>query len=300
MALLLGLVTCVACFYLRTVPVPSDPYDYVHAALEFPDSPWNRVGLTRYGVLLPLVLVTAFFGEGEASYYVTPLLATGVLAAAVYWIAARAFGVVAGVVSVVLLLANSVVLASTTRLYPDIFATSAAALAVAIALATRDRWRRDGRLSRGVLTMLVLAGLAVGLTWWMRETAIFAWPVIAAVLLWTGGPPRRAVVLVAGGAATLMLVVEMGLNWAVFGDPFERFVALSGADLSQTVNPQDVGYLGQARTDYLMVIPRGMVDYYQDGWWMLVLAGLAVIGGALAPKRGGSYAGWFGLGAPHQ
>src|SRR6476469_8679890 len=57
-----GLVSLAFVWKFRTLPVPTDPWHYVLAGTTFPEPTWNMVGLTRYGVVLPDVLVTKLFG----------------------------------------------------------------------------------------------------------------------------------------------------------------------------------------------------------------------------------------------
>ncbi len=292
LAVLVGLSASVASFKLRTLPVSTDPWHYVQAGLTFPERTWNMVGLTRYGMVLPMIPVTRLFHDSELSFYLTPVLVTGVLVGSVCWLATRFYGAVAGVTAALLVLANSVVLVNATRMYPDIFATAMVALALVFAVAARDRWRATERVDAGLVVLLALTGTAVGLSWWMRETAVFAWPVVALVLLWRGGPPWRLVLPAAGGAALAFLLLELGIGQWAFGDPWARFRALSGADLAQTTNPADLPYLGQGRLDYLEIIPRGMLAF-ADGGWMLTMAALAVVGGLLFPRRVGLFSGWF-------
>jgi hypothetical protein len=292
-SLLAGLVACVVAFKLRTIPVSTDPWHYVQAGLTFPELSWNTVGLTRYGMVLPMIPVTRLFHDSELAFYLTPVLVTGVLVASLHWLAARFYGQVAAAAAAVLLVANSLVLANASRMYPDVFAIAMTSLAVMFAVAARDRWRRNERVDVLLLTLLMLTGAAVGLSWWMRETAVFGWPVVAGVLLWKGGPPLR-VSLPAAGAAFAFLLLELGIGQWAFGDPWVRFEALGGADLSQTTNPADLPYLGQRRLSYLETIPHGMLAY-ADGWWMIAMGALAILGGLLFPRKVGLFAGWFVL-----
>jgi hypothetical protein len=289
-----GLLAIVVAFKLRTLPIVSDPWGYVHAAMTFPKLTWLAVAETRYGVELPLVVITRLFHDSELTFYLTPLAATGFLVGSCYWLMARYFGSVAAVVGSLLLLSNSVVLMNATRLYPDIFAASATCLTVALAVAARDRWAKDQRVTRALLVLLLSTGGGIGLMWWMRETSIFAWPVIAAVLLWRGGPPRRAVLPTVGGVALLFLLIEMGISWWAFGDPMLRFKALTAGDMSQGTAPADVSYLHQPRIAYLEAIPSGMA-IYPDGWWMMSMAVIAYTGGLRFPRRVGLFAAWFVL-----
>jgi hypothetical protein len=293
-SLLAGLLACVVAFKLRTIPVSTDPWHYVQAGLTFPEPSWLLVGLTRYGMVLPMIPVARLFHESELSFYLTPVLITGVLVASLHWLTARFYGQVAAAAAAVLLMANSLVLVNASRMYPDIYAVAMTAVAVMFAVAARDRWRRTEHVDVRLVTLLVLTGSAVGLSWWMRETAVFGWPVVAAVLLWRGGPPLRVSLPAAAGAALAFLVLELGIGQWAFGDPWVRFKALGGADLAKTTNPADLPYLGQSRLTYLETIPHGMLAY-ADGWWMIAMGTVAILGGLLFPRKVGLFAGWFVL-----
>lgn len=291
-ALVVGAVCAVVVFWLRTLPIVSDPYDYVRSGILFPDMEWNLVGTTRYGLILPLAVITSLFHDGEASFYLMPILASAALTGSAYWVARRSFGAVAGLVTVVLLLGASPVMLNATRLYPDIFSAASCAVAVAFALGTRDHWRRspDARL-RGVV-LLVVTGLCVGLSWWMRETSVFAWPAVAVALLWKGGPPWRQVLLWAGGAAAFMFVLECVISQLVFDDPLARLNALTGSDMSTTTNPLDMPYLNKDRWEYMAVIPLQMLKL-GDGPWLLGYGAVAILGGVLFSHKVGFHAFWF-------
>jgi hypothetical protein len=291
---LVGVLAAAASFKLRTVPVPTDPWHYVLAGSTFPAVTWNSTGLTRYGMVLPMVVVTRFFHDSELSFFLTPCLATGLLIGAVYWLTTRFFGWIAGAAAAVLVLANSVVLVNSSRMYPDVFATAMATLGIATAVGARDQWQREGRVRGKALSLLLLTGVFVGLSWWMRETAIFAWPVIGALLLRRGGPPRRVSLPAVAVPAVVLLGVEMLVSAWAFGDPPARFKALTGGDLSATTNPADLPYLGQSRLTYLLTMPRGMLLFH-DGHWMVVMAAVAVVSGLVFPRKVGLFAGWFVL-----
>lgn len=291
-AMVVGLLAVVAAVWLRTLPVTSDPWHYVRAGLHFPSHAWNLVGLTRYGLVLPEALVTRVTGFSTAAFYVLPVVATGVMVGSVYWLARRSFGLVAAIACAVLLLADSVVLLYATRLYPDVPAAAVTALAVALAAGSRDAWQRQRRVGLRLWLLVVLTGAAVGASWWMRETAVLAWPVVAAVLLWRGGPPLRMVLPGAGAAAASFLVAEAALSRWAYGDPWARFHALLGAHLATSANAADRAYVGQSRLAYLEAVPRGLLTY-ADGRWVLAMAALAVVGGLLFPRRVGLFTGWF-------
>ena len=293
-AALVGVLGALASFKFRTVPVPTDPWHYVIAGQTFPAESWNTVGLTRYGLSLPMIPITRLFHESELSFYLTPCLATGLLLGGVYWLTSRFFGWIAGCAAAVLTLANGVVLGNSSRLYPDVFAVAMTVLAVVTAVMARDIWARRPQVSTWLVTMLLLTGTFVGLSWWMRETALLAWPIVGAVLLWRGGPrPRISLPLVAVPAVGLLLL-EMLISKLAFGDAMLRFEALTGPDMSATTNQADVPYLGQSRMTYLLTMPKGAL-LFEDGRWMVAMAVIAVLSGIAFPRKVGLFAAWFVL-----
>ncbi|MBV9831228.1 MAG: hypothetical protein JOZ82_06490 [Marmoricola sp.] len=221
-----------------------------------------------------------------------PCLATGVVIGCTYWLTARFFGWAAGLAAAVLVIANSVMLVNASRLYPDPVAMAMVMLAVIAAVLARDRWARTPRVDAWLVVLLLLVGTFVGLSWWMRETALLEWPVVAAVLLWRGGPPRRWSIPLAAVPAAALLALEMFISARAFGSPMERFTALTSGDLSSTTNAADMPYLNQSRFAYLTTMPRGFLGF-EDGRWMLAMAVIAVVSLIVAPRKTGLFAGWF-------
>ena len=289
-ATLIGFAAAAIAFWLRTLPVVSDPYNYVLAGRTFPELTWNMVGLTRYGIILPLIPITALFHDSEMAFYLTPLIATGVLMGSIHWLASRFFGALSGVAAVLASLACSPILVNTTRLYPDIFAAASTTLAVAVAMATRDASRGASRTRLWLL--LVATGLAVGASWWMRETTVFSWPIVAAVLLWRGGPGWRLTGMLAGGAAILTFLAEMLVSRIAFGDWMARIHALSGVGLAGTTNPNDIPYLNQSRLAYLLTVPDVTLRQ-PDGVVLALECLLALLGALLLRRAVAFFAGWF-------
>ncbi|WP_157417098.1 glycosyltransferase family 39 protein [Nocardioides sp. Iso805N] len=292
LSLAVGIVGALIAFWLRTIPIVSDPFNYVLAGQTFPQITWNMIGLTRYGIILPLIPITRLFHDSELTFYLTPTIATATLLACTHWLTTRFFGRAAGVAAAIMLLACSPVLTFSMRLYPDIFSASSTALAVTLAVASRDLAQRAERRRFALPTLLAATGLAVGASWWMRETSIFAWPIVAYLLLRRGGPARRMVLLYTASTALAMFVLELVVSQLAFGNWFARIHALLGVDMAATTNVNDLPYLNQSRVTYLLMIPRVLLQQ-PDGVVMLAEACVAVLGLIFFRRTVGLFTVWF-------
>ena len=96
---------------------------------------------------------------------------------------------VAGVVGVVLTLTSPLVLVNLTRGYPDLTATMLVGVAILLATLAEDA-AKHGFEGWRVSLLLSGCGLATGWSVEVRETAVFAWPVIGWILLRMGRPRR--------------------------------------------------------------------------------------------------------------
>ena len=178
----------------RSALVPTDPWHYVQGALAFPDGTWRPSGLSRWGFLLPIIPFARIWGDATATYYVVPVLSTGVLAAVLYLLGTRYVSRSTGVLAAAFALGTPLVFVNLTRGYTDLTATTLIGLALLLATLAADaadEAREAGR-SWGwrVPALLVACGFVTGWSFEVRETAIFAWPVIGWVL-WRIGRPLR-------------------------------------------------------------------------------------------------------------
>jgi hypothetical protein len=268
-------------FVWRSPIVPTDPYHYVLQTLQFPSDNWVALGLSRYGIFLANLAPAFLFKNAEATYYFWPLVSTALLAAMVYLIARRFWGVVAGLVAVVVLFCNTLVLYNATRFYPDVMAIALVYAAAFAALMARDRDFRG----RSAIGWLLVTGFFLGWSFEVRETAMLSWPIVM-LLLW-----RRGTVLRAFGVAAitvaLWLAIDVGISWFVYGDPLLKAHILIGQ------NPAGAGYdpprpaapAGSAapvlhtRWEWFLTIPKTALQSRPDGVWMVlsgVVAALAV------------------------
>ena len=65
----LTLLVLAVAWYYRAVLVTSDPWHYAQAALNVGGHEWIPSGLTRWGIILPLVPVAAVFGQTLPTFY---------------------------------------------------------------------------------------------------------------------------------------------------------------------------------------------------------------------------------------
>ena len=176
----------------RSPVIPTDPWHYVQRAITFPDRVWVPLGYTRYGIIIPNILPAKLFGNAQASYYFWPLISAGTLAAVVYLMGRRWWGPVAGAVAVVVLFTNSLVFQNLTRQYPDIMAMTLIFAGAFCALMARDREFR-GRVA---VSWVLASGFMLGWSFEVRETALFGWPLVIAIL-WRRGALVRVLAIAA-------------------------------------------------------------------------------------------------------
>lgn len=256
----------------RSPIVPTDPWHYVQRAMDFPDRVWVPLGYTRYGIIIPNILPAKIFGDAQASYYFWPLISAGVLAAVVYLMGRRWWGPMAGLVAVVLLFTNSLVFTTLTRQYPDLMAMTLVFSGAFCALMARDR---DFRGRAAVLWVLA-AGFFLGWSFEVRETALFAWPLVIA-LLW-----RRGSVLRMLGIAALPVLgwaaLDVAIGAVAYGDPLLKLHTFMGFGSSRPApgTAADAALEARSRLYYLGAIPEGAASR-PDGRWMLVTGAVGLL-----------------------
>ncbi len=259
-ALGIAVVAMAVAFVYRSALVPTDPWHYVQGALQYPEPTWRASGLTRWGFLLPIVPFANLWGHAEATYYAVPLISTGVLAGVLYLLGTRYVARLAGWLGAVLALGTPIVFVNLTRGYTDLTATTLVALGLLLATmaadAARERQRAGLMWGWRVPALLVACGFVVGWSFEVRETVVFAWPVIGWVL-WS---IRRPLPTLAWFAPTALawLVLDLMLCATVYGDPWIKFGILSGADISQSEVTSDSVYVGQSRWWYVTILPRSL------------------------------------------
>ncbi len=269
---LIALAVIIVAVIWRSPIIPTDPWHYVQRAITFPDRVWVPLGYTRYGIILPNILPAKLFGNAQASFYFWPLISAGVLAAVVYLLGRRWWGPVAGVVAVVVLFTNTLVFQNLTRQYPDIMAMTLVLSAAFAALMARDR----GFRGRAAVAWVLVAGFLLGWSFEVRETALFAWPLVI-VMLWRRGSVLRVMALAALPVlAWALLDIAIGAvaydDWLIKLHTFMGF----GGGPPQPGSAAETALNARTRAFYLDAIPQGAATR-PDGVWMLVTGAVAIL-----------------------
>lgn len=273
----IGLVAGLTAWTFRTEIVPTDPWNYVMAALKFPSDSWNPLGLTRYGMILPLGPLVLAWGQAPALFYAPAILASSVLSMSVYLVGRRFWGHLAGITAVVLMLSNWTVFINLSRYYPDIPSMALVMSALVLGVAARDR-QLSGRRFGDALPLLV--GFLLGWSFEARETALFAWPVVI-ITLWVKGRVVRNAVLTALPVLS-WAAVDVIVSAVAYGDPLLKLHTFTSQDLSTTTVPADRAvmdqFVGLPRLDYLTMVPRLILERdIPGGMWLLILGALALL-----------------------
>ncbi len=281
-AALVAVVAMGIALVYRSALVPTDPWHYVQGALAFPEGTWRATGLSRWGFLLPIIPFARIWGDATATYYVVPVLSTGVLAAVLYLLGTRYVSRSTGVLAAAFALGTPLVFVNLTRGYTDLTATTLIGLALLLATLAADaadEAREAGR-SWGwrVPALLVACGFVTGWSFEVRETAIFAWPVIGWVL-WRIGRPLVTLAWFAPPALA-WLVLEWLLCAVVYDDPFLKFRIILGADISESEVSSDAGYVGQSRWWYMTILPRSILEV-SGGPALLACLAVGAVGGVV-------------------
>lgn len=264
----------------RSVLVTSDPWHYAKAALEFGTHEWIPSGLTRWGIIVPLIPVAAVFGDTLPTYYAWALAATAFMVPTLYILARMVTARATSIATVVGFVAIPLVFLNASRGYPDLMAVALNGITLILVLVARDRQK---------VGLLFLAGLVAGWAFEVRETTIFTWPLFAWIVF---GLRRR---WLGFGLVLLGLIpwalLDIGLSWRTLDDPLAKWHVLTGSDLNDSVSPLDGAYLGQDRLWYLTRLPVAIAET-SWGWTILVVAGLGILGGLVLRGRVGLYVVW--------
>jgi hypothetical protein len=292
----LGLLAILVALVFRSALVPTDPWHYVQGALAFPEGTWRPAGLSRWGFLLPIIPFARLWGDATATYYVIPLLSTGMLAAVLFLLGTRYVGRRAGALGALLALVTPLVFVNLTRGYTDLTATMLVGLAILLATLAQDAARDAPDEGRDwgwrVPVLLAATGFVTGWSFEVRETAVFAWPVIAWIL-WRIGAPLRTL-LWAAPPALAWLVLDMALATWIYGDPLLKLRILLGADIATSEVSSDAGYVGQTRWWYATVLPRS-IWALSGGPALLVAVAVGLVGGLVLRRQLGRLWAWGAL-----
>lgn len=281
-AMLLGVLVMVLTWHWRAAIVPIDPWDYVEGALNFPNGAWNEVGLSRWGMLAPLMLAGAIWGNAEITYYIYPIVAAGLLVGVLYGLAARLANRWTGVAGSLLVSLTALVFVHLSRGYPDLIALAFVGLALFSLLMARDAMTESPRLGSA---WILLAGCAVGWAFTVRELTIFAWPALAIALIRVGRP--RLALPAFAVPPLIALAADTYLNSRVFDDPWLRFNLLTGNSIASSGVSADAVYLGHDRW-YYMSIPIRILWERSAGPALVLTLGVGLVGGAWRMRQLGA------------
>ena len=215
-----------------------------------PTAVWVPLGYTRYGIIIPNIVPAKIFGNAQASYYFWPLISAGALAAVVYLMGRRWWGPTAGVVAVVVLFTNSLVFQNLTRAVPRHHGDEPGLRRRLLRAHGPGPWvpRARGR-SAGCWP----PGFLLGWSFEVRETALFAWPLVIA-LLWRRGTVLRVMALaslpILGWAA-----LDVAISAVAYDDPLLKLHTLLGFGGRPPEPGTVAGEAFQARTR--LVLPGG-------------------------------------------
>ena len=278
--LLLTAAALAAAWLFRTVLVTSDPWHYAQAALDFGHHEWIPSGLTRWGIIVPLIPVGWVFGPTLPTFYAFAFAATAIVVPVVYLLSRGVADVAVAALTTVAFVAMPLTFINLSRGYPDLMAIALNGLTLLLVLAARDRDR---------VGLLLLAGVVAGWAFEIRETTVFTWPLFAWIV-W--GLSRRW----RGYAAVVLgllpwAVLDVVLSWRTLDDPLAKWHVLTGSDLNDSTSPLDGSYLGHDRLWYVLRLPRAILEQ-PWGWAVLLVAGLGLLGGLVLRGRVGLYVVW--------
>lgn len=285
----LALVAMVVVVVFRSALVPTDPWHYVHGAIDFPNGTWRPEGLSRWGFLLPMIPFARLWGDSTATYYAVPVLSAGVLAAVLYLLGTRHVSRVTGVIGTVMALGTPLVFVNLSRGYTDLTATTLCGLALLLAVVARDAADASGGWDRRVAALVVGCGFFAGWSVEVRETAIFTWPVLAWTLWGLGRPLRTAVW--AGVPVLGWALLDILLSAVIYDDPLLKLRYVLGADISSSVVLSDAGYVGHSRWWYATVLPRSLWQL-TGGPAIVICLVVAIVGGFLLRAHVGRIWAW--------
>lgn len=277
---LLMVSTLLVAWVWRAVLVTSDPWHYAQAALNFGTHEWIPSGLTRWGIILPLLPVAAAFGPTLPTFYAFAFMATALVVPVVYVLARAVGSSSVASLTVVAFVAQPLTFINLSRGYPDLMAVALNGLTLILVLCARDRQR---------VWLLVVAGLVAGWAFEVRETTVFTWPLFGWII-WTTRQRWRGYLMVIAGLLP-WVAADVLLSAATLDDPWAKWRVLTGSDLNDSTSVLDGGYLGQDRWWYLTRLPVAMAQE-PWGWVLLLIAGLGIVAGLTLRGRVGLYVVW--------
>lgn len=136
---------------------------------------------TRFGLVLPTMVVQWLFGSQATSYFIGPLIASVLLHLWIYLIVRKLSGPVGAVLSVLCLLGFSPMVRASSQILPEAYGPMYAAFATYAALLFTD-----ASTMRGRWLALTATGVGIIFAYGAKEVYLFYAPGVA-LLVWFGG-----------------------------------------------------------------------------------------------------------------
>ncbi len=143
---------------------------------------------SRFGIVVPVMLVQYFWGAQATSYYIAPLLGSVALHLLVYLVARKLHGPIAGAIAVIGLLGFEPMIRPSSQVLPESFGPMFTMFAVYMALLATDRKHQRARV-------IALIFAALGIFWAYAAKIVYLYyaPGIA-FIVWFGTIEQSEVV----------------------------------------------------------------------------------------------------------
>ncbi|AUB82360.1 ArnT family glycosyltransferase [Candidatus Thiodictyon syntrophicum] len=198
----------------------SDDLVYLDRSLQIANGIWSSAdynGALRYGYNIPAALPLWLFGPSTLAATLWPFVCSLVEVAAVYVFLNAYRGRRAALYGSLLLASAPLHLALATRIHSDSVLACALVLSFMFFFAAERSGRRR---------LYLLAGVAMGMVFWVKELAVVALLVFLTYPLAARRVDRKWLWTIAGGA--LMLAAHLLLMQAIAGDPLHAFRVVLG------------------------------------------------------------------------
>jgi len=209
----------------------SDDLVYVGRSLEIANGIWSSAdynGALRYGYNIPAALAIWLVGLSPLAATLWPFVCSLVEVAVVYVFLDAYLGRRAALYGSLLLASAPLHIALATRIHSDSVLACALALSFLLFFAAERNGRRR---------LHFLAGVAMGMVFWVKELAVVALLVFLTYPLLARRVDRKWLWTIGGGA--LMLAVHLFLMQAIAGDPLHAFRVVLG-QVGRALNAEGV------------------------------------------------------------
>ncbi len=219
-------------------PFGSDDLVYLTRAVQIAQGDWssaNYNGALRYGFNIPAGVFVYLFGVNLAAANLWPLLCSLAEIAAVYLFASKLWGPRAAFYAAIILAFIPIHVAVATRIHTDPIVSCFLTLSFILFYLAEER-RTPG--------LYLLAGLAMGMVFWVKELAVVTLFAFALYPLFWRRLDMRWGYVVAGGL--IMLFAHFALMHFIAGDPFHAFKVItrqvSGDIIDKGYGEDAIGY----------------------------------------------------------